>query len=316
MAKDAPLIGTATELVGQDRRVQKCTGTYRGDLPDPQFRFNVLFVQHDESFPMHDHEYSELVFVLEGRAIHGTDLEQYPVAQGDVFVVNRPTRHGFTDPAGLKLCNVQYDPAMFLSGQRELARMMGFHALFDLEPRWPQPAEHRPRLRLTPAQLAEAMGLVHGMADEFRGRAEGRETMIRSLFVQLATLLSRLYSAARRKSPTPVARLANALAYARTHFREPIRIAQLAKISCLSPSQFQRAFKRAFRMTPVRMVNEIRVDEARELLRDETHDIAGVARETGFASASFFSTQFRRITGMTPSEYRKQHRNGTENGRP
>ena len=86
---------------------------------------------------------------------------------------------------------------------------------------------------------------------------------------------------------------------------EPLRVGTLARLSRLSPSQFQRAFRKAYDTTPVRKINEFRIEEAREYLEDPSRDIAAIARETGFASASFFSTQFKRFTGLTPREYRK-----------
>ncbi len=299
------VIGTARQRVGEEERDQVCTGTYRGDLPDPRLRFNVMFVRHDEPFPMHGHEYSELVIVLGGRSTHRTDVEDYPIAEGDVFVINRPHRHGFPDPERLELCNVQFDPRRFFAGERGLGEMMGFHALFHLEPRWKQSRRFRQRLRLSPAELAGTRALLRQIESEFRGRNEGRETAVRSLFLLLASRLSRLYAEARRKAPTPVARLASAMAYARTHLSEPLRVGTLAAITRLSPSQFQRAFRKAYDTSPVRKITELRIDEARELLRDPARDIGSVARETGFSSASFFSTQFKRWTGLSPREYRK-----------
>lgn len=299
------VIGRAAQRVGGRDRVQVCTGTYRGDLPDPRLRFNLMFVRHDRPFPLHGHEYSELVIVLGGRSAHHTDVEDYPIAAGDVFVVNRPHRHGFPDPERLELCNVQFDPRRFFDGERDLQEMMGFHALFDLEPRWRQSRRFRQRLRLSPAQLAEIHGLLRSIDGEFRSRAEGRATSVRSLFLFLVARLARLYAEARRKSPTPVARLASAMAYARSHLSEPLRIRTLARITRLSPSQFQRAFRKAYDTSPVQKIAELRIEEARELLRDPAHDIGSVARETGFASPSFFSTQFKRRTGLTPREYRR-----------
>jgi AraC family L-rhamnose operon transcriptional activator RhaR/AraC family L-rhamnose operon regulatory protein RhaS len=299
------IIGRAIETVGAVERVQACTGTYRGDLPDPRLRFNILFVRHDEPFPLHGHEYSELVIVLGGRSGHRTDVEDFPIAAGDVFVINRPHRHAFLDPERLELCNVQFDPKVMFAGQRDLGTMMGFHALFDLEPRWRQSVRFRQRLRLTPAQLQSVKGRLRAIEREFRGDTEGRATAVRSLFLLLATDLARYYGEARRKRPTPVARLAAALAYARRHLSKPLRMDTLAKISQLSPSQFQRAFRKAYGVPPVRKINEFRIEEARAYLEDPSRDIAGVARDTGFASASFFSTQFKRFTGLTPREYRR-----------
>ena len=297
-------IGRAVQTVGGVEQVQTCTGTVRGDLPDPKLRFNILFVRHDEPFPFHGHEYSELVIVLGGRSGHRTDVEDFPIGAGDVFVINRPHRHGFPNPERLELCNLQFDPKVFFAGQRDLATMMGFHALFDLEPRWKQSRRFRQRLRLSGPQLDRVRGLLRSIEREFRGTAEGRATAVRSLFLLLATELARSYAEARRKSPTPVARLADALAYARRHLAEPLRIRTLARISQLSPSQFERAFRKAYDTTPVRKINEFRIEEAREYLQDPGRDIAAIARDTGFASPSFFSTQFKRFTGMTPRDYR------------
>lgn len=299
------IIGRAVETVGEVERVQACTGTYRGDLPDPKLRFNILFVRHDEPFPLHGHEYSELVIVLGGRSDHRTDVEDFPVGEGDVFVINRPHRHGFPHPRRLQLCNLQFDPKVMFAGQRDLATMMGFHALFDLEPRWRQSVRFRQRLRLTRRQLEGVKAKLRHLEREFRGDSEGRATAVRSLFLLLVTDLARYYGEARQRQPTPVARLAGALAYARRHLSRPLRVETLARISGLSPSQFQRAFRKAYDTTPVRKINEFRIEEAREHLEDRARDIATIARETGFASASFFSTQFKRFTGMTPREYRK-----------
>ena len=301
----ASVIGQATEIVGKRRRPQVCTGTYRGDFPDPRFRFNILFVEHSDPFPMHTHEYSELVVVLEGRSTHRTDLESYSIEAGDVFVINGTQRHGFPDPQGLKLCNLQFDPAQFLAGQRDLERMMGYHALFDLEPR--SRRSFQQRLRLTAPQLAQVQALLRSLEDEFRSTADGRETVLRSTFLLLVAQLSRFYGDARKADPSPVARMANVVAYTRAHFHEPIRIETLSKMAHLSSSQFQRAFKRTFNTTPHQLIRQLRIEQSCELLKDPRQKIAAVAQATGFGSAAFFSTQFKQFTGLTPREYRRRY---------
>src|SRR5688572_12303627 len=137
--KTPELIGITWELSAGRLQEQRCYGTYREDMPDPAFRFNVLFVKHEGEFKMHSHQYSELVIVLGGRGVHLTDYENHPLEEGDVFVISGNTRHGFAEARSLKLCNVQYDPDQFLRGHRGLDDMMGYHALFDLEPRSVQP---------------------------------------------------------------------------------------------------------------------------------------------------------------------------------
>ncbi|WP_170164469.1 helix-turn-helix domain-containing protein [Sinomicrobium pectinilyticum] len=58
------------------------------------------------------------------------------------------------------------------------------------------------------------------------------------------------------------------------------------------------------------LINEFRVEESKNILRDtsKSHlNMLGVAFESGFNSKTAFNTTFRRITGVTPSEYRKNH---------
>ena len=302
----APVIGRATALLGDERRDHVCTGTFREDVGGRRFRFNILTVEHDAPFPLHGHEYSELVVVLAGRALHRTDLEDYPVLAGDVFVITPPLRHGFAEPRGLRICNLQFDPRSLFAGQADLHRMMGYQALFEVEPRSRQHPSFRARLRLSPSSLACVTAALRTIEEEFHGRAEGRETAIRGAFLQLAAQLCRLYAAEKAVRPTPVSRMAQVLAWIRTHYREPIRVDDLARMACLSTSQFQRAFRRAARATPVQMITRVRVEEACALLRDRERPIAAVAEATGFGSPSFFSTRFRRVMGVSPRAWRRR----------
>lgn len=298
-------IGTAVQRIADGERIQVCTGTVRGDLPSKGLPFNLMFVRHDRPFPTHGHEYAELVFVLGGESTHRTDVEDFPVAAGDVFAITPPRRHGFPDPKGLELCNVQFDPARIFAGQAELRTLMGFHALFDLEPRWRQSPRFRARLRLDGRRLRQVRRRLEALDAEQRGRAEGRDAAIRAGFLLLVVDLCRWYAEARAEAPTPVARLADAVAYARRNLAKPLRLSTLARVSGLSASQFHRVVRKAYGATPVRWLNGLRIEEARERLRTSDQDIAAVARDTGFRSASFFSTQFKRFTGVSPREYRR-----------
>ncbi|MDH3584362.1 MAG: AraC family transcriptional regulator [Phycisphaerae bacterium] len=273
-------------------------------MPDPAFPFNIVVVEHEDDFPMHAHQYAELVIVLNGSAVHRTDLENYPIEAGDVFVITGCRRHGFSGATELRLCNIQFDPGQLLGDQSELEHMMGYHALFDLEARTPSDRGFSQRLRLDAAQMSAARSLIETMIAEFHGDAQGRRTIIRSTFLLLVASLCRLYTTQKRREPTAVVRMARSVAYMRAHFAEPLRVSDLARIAHLSPSQFQRTFRKAYGTTPLRFINQLRIERARELLADRTRSISAVAAETGFRSPAFFSTQFKRVTGTTPSAYR------------
>ena len=305
------ILGTAKELVAGQLRPQTCYGTYAGDMPDQRFRLRIAVVEHEDSFRMHAHEYSEICVVLGGRATHLTDYGNHPLGTGDAFVINSDTRHGFSDTYKLKLCNVMFDPRQFLSGQRDLHRLMGYHALFDLQPRSTHPEEFKERLHLRPADLYRVQQLVVSIQDETGRHEEGWQTVVRSFFLQLATLLSRCYAIQQKHQVTPLSRLANVVARIQKNFRGPLRIEDLARLAHLSNSQFQRIFKRSYNTTVVKFITRLRLHEACELLKDPNYDVTRAALECGFNSPAFFSTQFKELMGESPSAYRRRNMGGS-----
>lgn len=306
------IIGTAVERIDGELVQQVCTGTIAEDIRDRGFPFRIMFSEHAENFPMHGHDYAELAVVLGGQAMHQTEYEIHPIARGDVFVMTGERRHGFGAVEDLVLCNIQFDPQWFFEGAMDLQEMMGFHGFFDLETRSPEGRSFRQRLRLVPTALAEVENLLRQIEAEFRGDSGGRRTLISGLFLMLATRLSRIYEAERNEQPVAAVAVAAAAAYIRRHFRRSIRIDELAETAGLSASQLQRSFRRFYGTTPVVMINRLRVEAACHLLVDRNLELNSIASELGYASASFFSTQFRQLMGMSPREFRKQRLNVLE----
>lgn len=304
--KRVDLIGCATEFSGPKQKEQLCYGTFRRDMPDPAFRFNIIFVEHTTDFKMHSHEYAELVIVLGGRGIHLTDQGNHPLEEGDVFVISGNHRHGFKDPQGLRLCNIMYDPDQALANNRELKRMMGYHALFDLEPRLTEPRLFSERLHLSTDEMVYVTSLISTLKSEFDGQAEGRHGIIRNLFQVLVTYLCRLYGNHKQTATTPLVRMARVMSHIQQHFREPLSVDDLAGTAHLSRSQFQRMFKRTYHTTPTQFILKVRMHEACEMLKDPNLDITNIALDTGFSSSSFFATQFKQYMGESPSEYRRK----------
>ncbi len=298
------VVGTALEYAQGRSHEQKCYGTFAEDMPELDFRFRIAFVEHEGDFKMHAHEYSELVFVMGGRGIHQTEMEEYALETGDVFVISGERMHGFKEAKKLNLCNIMFDPSQFLAGKSELEEMMGYHALFDLQPRTRSVDRFRERLHLGAESLAYATSLITNLRIEYERRAEGRRLVITSAFHLLITFLCRLYSQEKRDTALPLTQMAGVASYIQKNFRETIRIEDLARVANLSVSQFQRKFKRFYNVTPVQYINKLRIHEACEQLKNANLSITQIAFDCGFGSSSFFSTQFRQALNESPSTYR------------
>lgn len=75
----------------------------------------------------------------------------------------------------------------------------------------------------------------------------------------------------------------------------------------LSESHFRRRFHEETGFSPVEYVTRQRVLRAKQLLRDKSLSITRLAFELGFQSSGYFTQVFRKLTGMTPSEYRNRY---------
>lgn len=90
------------------------------------------------------------------------------------------------------------------------------------------------------------------------------------------------------------------------HLDEDFNLARLAEQAGLSKFHFQRLFKRATGVTPLRYHINLRMTMARRLLRETQKSVVEVALEVGYATPSHFAQLFRRETGLSPSDYRRQ----------
>lgn len=92
--------------------------------------------------------------------------------------------------------------------------------------------------------------------------------------------------------------------YMREHLDEPIGLDVLADLAGLSRFHFCTAFRLATGSTPHNWLVNLRIERARQLLAQPTLSVTDVALAVGYETPSSFSASFRKLTGVTPSEYR------------
>jgi len=82
----------------------------------------------------------------------------------------------------------------------------------------------------------------------------------------------------------------------------------VAKEVGLSPAGLRARFKHETGFTPHEYLHHRRIEEAQRRLAETADEVTAIAHELGFSSSQYFSTAFRRQTGLTPGEYRERHR--------
>jgi transcriptional regulator GlxA family with amidase domain len=87
-------------------------------------------------------------------------------------------------------------------------------------------------------------------------------------------------------------------------YAQPLDVASLARIACVSEAHFIRTFRATFGETPHRYLQRRRVERSMFLLRETNRSVTDICLDVGFTSLGTFSRTFREIVGEPPSAYR------------
>ena len=95
--------------------------------------------------------------------------------------------------------------------------------------------------------------------------------------------------------------------YIKASYNKDISISDLAETFSLNPTYMSRVFKQQTGRTPTRFITELRINQAKKLLVQQTElEIKEVAVLTGFQDQGYFSRLFKKESGVSPLDYRKQ----------
>lgn len=101
-------------------------------------------------------------------------------------------------------------------------------------------------------------------------------------------------------------RMQKFLRYISNHYNEDISLASLASCANVSKSECLRCFKKSMQTTPYKYLNEYRLSKAAERLKSSDEPISNIAESVGFHQVSHFGKCFKKKTGFSPRDYRKE----------
>jgi AraC family transcriptional regulator len=155
--------------------------------------------------------------------------------------------------------------------------------------------------------------LLLSAADALEGNG-ALDTLFRQ---QLTDLLATRLLAAHTGLPTPSQPtmgglppkvLLRAIERLRSDSEADVSLAALASEAGLSRFHFCRAFKESTGLSPHAWLRQHRLEQAMNMLRDTDESVVSVAAALGYASQTAFAAAFRKLTGETPSDWRRRIR--------
>jgi len=242
-----------------------------------------------EDMQLHMHREATLVMILEGIYISSArDTE--PPRKAPLLIYNPPGtmhRDRFAELSGkflgIALCNSSLEHALEYAPLPE--QPIGLHA-------------------------GEAISIARRVADECAVWDCGSELLVEGLCWELLAQVAKCNRGNGRIAPRWLKKARNLL---RDGCALEFGVSDVAHQIGVHPVHFVRAFRKFFNCTPGDYLRRCRVEKARSLVAGSTLSLSETALECGYSDQSQLSKAFKRYLGVSPREYRQNHRARAQN---
>ena len=192
-------------------------------------------------YPLHNHDFSELVIVLSGTGVHFTKDHEYRINSGDVFVIQGTVSHGYKNVEDLFLVNLLFRMDQLPLPFMDISYIPGYQALFHLEPRYRQLHNFASRLKLKTDDFIRVSSLIDRIELEYKGCQKGYRYMAALLFMELIGFLSRCYDNSENMQNRELLRIARGLSYLEHHLTDKVTLKVLEEETGMSRQFSQSA---------------------------------------------------------------------------
>lgn len=258
--------------------------------------------------PQHTHDAIEISYVTEGTGFQYINDTIVPVRQGDIFLLPLGTSHVYRPSSPAKVGTLAVINCVFrLEALKPWPDFPPHGSLLYAAMYAPDKLE-QPWFHLYDKDSAFA-DLFYTLLTEYRQRQPGYEPIVHALFIRLIALLHRhtvLTSSRDRRN----AKIEEAMQYIKDHCCENIKLKQVADHSFLSVSHLQRLLRQSTGCSFTSYVQLLRIKRCCELLKTTSMTVQQIASAVGYQDMKYFHALFRRKTGMTPQQFRKNEDDG------
>lgn len=148
---------------------------------------------------------------------------------------------------------------------------------------------------------------------ELQLQRENYEDMIRLFLRHIFLTINRYIKEGKQTKNDTINDIERAVHYFNENYSKPISIEQYASEHLMSVNWFIHNFKNVMKAPPMQYIVSLRIAAAKGYLENSNKNITEIANTVGYDNALYFSRLFRKYTGVTPTEYKKQSKNLTEN---
>ena len=252
---------------------------------------------------LHCHDYFQIYYLKIGKIVHHLENSFAELSAGDVFIIPPNLAH-YIEAASeeLKFYSISFMPA-FLDGVKS-----GNGFVQDFIHYLGQLAKENipPSLRLEGEDAIFADAVVQKIMREFSGDKIGKEALIKSALGLLLSIFARAYFDEKYQSikiRSEREAILHCVTYIKNHISEDITLDAIAQKTAMSKTAFCKAFGAVVGEPFKKYLNRQRIEYASGLIK-KGEGVTVAARLSGYSDFSTFYRNFKRVYGVSPSEYK------------
>lgn len=269
-----------------------------------------FFMEHITSGNMvsmsyyHYHNMYEIYFLCEGDRYYFINDKCYHIPRGTIVFINPYEIHYTTSKLN------QYYERILVSFKKEfieeLTQVLTDIDLYECF----RENIYTAVLNKNDAQIAEQ--LLRGMLNEYKKKNPGYQTYLKTALIQLLIFINRKskehlqtdigYVTSFHKTISEITR------YINNNFAEDLTLEHISSKFYISTHYFSRKFKAISGFPFTDYVNNVRIKEAQKLLINTDMKVIDIGQKVGFKTPTHFQRTFKKITGVSPYQYRKNNR--------
>ena len=246
----------------------------------------------------HSHSFYELYFLRKGERVYFINGELYTAKSGDIIVINPHDVHRTTSSSIPEFERVLINFSNDFIFDNVLSKDLPL-----------LPFKHGSRLiRFPVKEQASTERLITEMIRECETQQPGHIQYIKSLLTKLLIRIYRQSFQAPPKLDAPMhERISKIGTYLNQHYQENLTLEKVAEQFYISPSYLSRTFKKITGFHFSEYVQAIRMREARRQLIESNKKVLSIAEEVGYHSIAHFNKTFKKMTDVSPTQFRKQN---------
>lgn len=240
----------------------------------------------------HRHDFYEILFFEKGKAKHDIDFTSHLASGGNIHFVAPDNVHLLLREKHSQGFSIQFAHGFF---PYDLIKKLPFNA--------PQPV-----IKIGTGDLKKLLFITNQIRIEVKEKRDFSEKLVYSYFQSLLYLLIRSSKQDTRvqKSKSQTSYIDNFRSLIRAHFTAHYSVEQYASLLCISTKHLIEICKEHTGKTPLKLIQEIVVSEAKRQLFHTDKSIKEVAYALGFDDPSNFSKYFKSSCGFSPLSYRQE----------